>query len=410
MKKKSFLLIMLLLLIIPISAKAGLKDAQCSAIATVCSELCIDKGQASGLDEIDYKANSVCVSACSNDSAAIESCGNTCNSSESCLRSKLCEKSAYQSSGYCTSVLNDRNRFVQSACKAVSYDNRNNTSYSSSISECVQKFGSSSATSMNSLKSEICSDPDYADTTACKYIGDFYQFQNCADNNCSKMPKQNGGSGDEDPEFNASNCYGFGDVVYYTTMIIKIIQLTAPIMLIIWASIDLLRSVISGDEKKIIEKRKPIIQRFIAAALIYLVPWIVMTIVENFSGDNGWLQCLNNNKFETTTGGSGIKPSDQGLKPKDDENSGSNNGSNQNSDSNGNVNGNQSSSGGSSRSGQSGSNSGNSSSSSSGSNSGNSQKSAEEAQREADRKRIEEIQQKEQEERDARRKNIDSIR
>ena len=93
------------------------------------------------------------------------------------------------------------------------------------------------------------------------------------------------------------NCFGFGEIVYYTSLVIKILQITAPIILIIWASIDLLKSVIGGDEKKIMEMRKPIIQRFISAAAIFLVPWVVSTIVNNFSSNADWLVCWRNNRY-----------------------------------------------------------------------------------------------------------------
>ena len=110
--------------------------------------------------------------------------------------------------------------------------------------------------------------------------------------------------GDEYGEYDAGNCYGFGEVVYYITMVIKIFQIAAPILLIIWASVDLVKSITSSDEKRIIEKRKPIIQRFVAAGLIFLIPLIVELIVDGFSinGDEGsWLECWKNNNFKYTS-------------------------------------------------------------------------------------------------------------
>ena len=98
---------------------------------------------------------------------------------------------------------------------------------------------------------------------------------------------------------NPENCYGFGEVVYYVTLIVKILQIAAPILLILWASIDLLRSIIAGDEKKIIEKRKPIIRRFIAAVLVFLVPWIVNSIVSSVSSSTDWITCWKNNTAYT---------------------------------------------------------------------------------------------------------------
>ena len=93
------------------------------------------------------------------------------------------------------------------------------------------------------------------------------------------------------------NCFGFGEIVYYTSLVIKVLQITAPIILIIWASIDLFKSVMGNDEKKIMEMRKPIIQRFVSAAAIFLVPWIVSTIVNNFSSNADWLVCWKNNRY-----------------------------------------------------------------------------------------------------------------
>ena len=107
--------------------------------------------------------------------------------------------------------------------------------------------------------------------------------------------------GSEYGEFTAGNCYGFGEAVYYITMVVKILQIAAPILLIIWASVDLLKSVISGDEKKILETRKPVIKRFVAAAFVFLVPAITSWIVDSFSvnGDeDSWLTCWKNNNFK----------------------------------------------------------------------------------------------------------------
>ena len=101
-------------------------------------------------------------------------------------------------------------------------------------------------------------------------------------------------------KYNVANCYGFGDTVYYVTMAIKIIQIAAPILLILWASIDLVKSITSNDEKQIVAKRKPIIQRLIAAALVFLVPAIVTGIINAVSvnGDeNSWRTCWDNNHF-----------------------------------------------------------------------------------------------------------------
>lgn len=93
----------------------------------------------------------------------------------------------------------------------------------------------------------------------------------------------------------STDCAGFEGVVYYGAYVIKIIHLVIPVLLIIWASIDLLRSIISGDEKKIQNARKPVIQRFVSAVLIFLLPWLVSVVIGAASNQEiqDWKTCFN---------------------------------------------------------------------------------------------------------------------
>ena len=106
-------------------------------------------------------------------------------------------------------------------------------------------------------------------------------------------------------------CAGFEGVVYYAIYVIKILRTIVPILLIIWASVDLLRSIISSDEKMMKAKRKPIIQRVISAVLVFLLPWLVSLAVGSFSktGDGDWKACWIKawNKGEKDTGIFNIK-------------------------------------------------------------------------------------------------------
>ena len=88
-------------------------------------------------------------------------------------------------------------------------------------------------------------------------------------------------------------CAGVSDIIYYGVYIVKVIQIVVPIALIIWGSIDLLKSIISGDEKKISAARKPFIQRLISAVIVFLLPWIVNTLIGFASeeGNAGWKEC-----------------------------------------------------------------------------------------------------------------------
>ena len=118
--------------------------------------------------------------------------------------------------------------------------------------------------------------------------------------------------------YNAGNCYGFGEVVYYASLIIRIFQVCAPILLIIWASVDLLRSVIAGDEKKIIEMRKPIIKRFVSAALVFLVPWMVETLIDSFAvskeDSKSWFTCWKDYRYGVDVNREHLEIQDNELK------------------------------------------------------------------------------------------------
>ena len=90
-------------------------------------------------------------------------------------------------------------------------------------------------------------------------------------------------------------CAGLAGILYYAVYVVKVIQIVAPIALIIWGSIDLLKSIISGDEKKISAARKPFIQRLISAIIIFLLPWLVNAAIGFASGDSSknsdWRRC-----------------------------------------------------------------------------------------------------------------------
>lgn len=88
-------------------------------------------------------------------------------------------------------------------------------------------------------------------------------------------------------------CAGIASIVYYGVYLVKVIQIIVPIALIIWGSIDLLKSIISGDEKKISAARKPFIQRLISALIVFLLPWIVNLVI-GFASEEGnadWKTC-----------------------------------------------------------------------------------------------------------------------
>ena len=65
--------------------------------------------------------------------------------------------------------------------------------------------------------------------------------------------------------------------------IIRILQIAVPFALIIWGALDFFKAVIAGDEKEMKQKRKPFMQRVIAALIIVLLPSLVNLIMKNLA-------------------------------------------------------------------------------------------------------------------------------
>ena len=86
---------------------------------------------------------------------------------------------------------------------------------------------------------------------------------------------------------------GLEDIVYYGVLVIRVLQIVAPIFLIIWGTLDFIKAMISNDERKILEGRKPFIKRLISAILIFLIPWIVDFSITHLVSDssNQWIKC-----------------------------------------------------------------------------------------------------------------------
>ena len=78
-------------------------------------------------------------------------------------------------------------------------------------------------------------------------------------------------------------------------LIIRILQIAVPFALIIWGSLDFFKAVIAGDEKEMKMKRKPFVQRLIAALIVLLLPSIVNLIMKNIAKNqnNTFVNCYN---------------------------------------------------------------------------------------------------------------------
>lgn len=67
-------------------------------------------------------------------------------------------------------------------------------------------------------------------------------------------------------------------------LVIRILQIAVPFALIIWGSLDFFKAVIAGDDKEMKQKRKPFIQRLIAAVIILVLPIVVNAIIRTLGG------------------------------------------------------------------------------------------------------------------------------
>lgn len=86
-----------------------------------------------------------------------------------------------------------------------------------------------------------------------------------------------------------------GDVIGIIGFILKVIQIVVPILLILWGSIDLIKSVIAGKEEDIKNNQKTLLKRVISAVIVFLIPFLV-SIVLGLIGSDDWKDCWNNNK------------------------------------------------------------------------------------------------------------------
>ena len=73
--------------------------------------------------------------------------------------------------------------------------------------------------------------------------------------------------------------------------VIRIIQIAVPFVLIILGSIDFFKSVVAGDEKEMKQKRKPFVQRVIAAVIIFLLPFLISLIITTFFSNSEFATC-----------------------------------------------------------------------------------------------------------------------
>lgn len=93
-------------------------------------------------------------------------------------------------------------------------------------------------------------------------------------------------------------------------LVITVIQYAVPVALILWGSIDLFKSITTGKDDEIKKKQTLLFKKVLSAVIIFLLPWLVFTIMSLLGGSVGdFGKCYKNAK-------AGIPELDTDLTPK----------------------------------------------------------------------------------------------
>lgn len=84
------------------------------------------------------------------------------------------------------------------------------------------------------------------------------------------------------------------NVLYF---VLKAIQYVAPVLLILWGTIDLVKSVVAGKEEDIKKNQKTLVKRLISGIIIFLIP-IGVSMILSLIGSEDWRKCWDNKKAE----------------------------------------------------------------------------------------------------------------
>lgn len=68
------------------------------------------------------------------------------------------------------------------------------------------------------------------------------------------------------------------------------IQWVAPVLLILWGTIDLVKSVVAGKEDDIKKNQKTLVKRVISAVIIFLIP-VAVSMLLGLIGSDDWTCC-----------------------------------------------------------------------------------------------------------------------
>ena len=91
------------------------------------------------------------------------------------------------------------------------------------------------------------------------------------------------------------DCKAIAPIIGIAGFALKAIQYIAPVLLILWGSLDLVKSIIQGKEEDIKKSQKILIKRIISAVILFLLPMLVSTLL-GLIGAKSWKKCWTDNK------------------------------------------------------------------------------------------------------------------
>ena len=86
-----------------------------------------------------------------------------------------------------------------------------------------------------------------------------------------------------DTEF---KCSEISNILNIAKFVLRAIQFIVPILLILWGTIDLVKSVVAGKEDDIKKNQKTLIKRVISAVIVFLIPVAVYALLNLLGASN----------------------------------------------------------------------------------------------------------------------------
>lgn len=96
-------------------------------------------------------------------------------------------------------------------------------------------------------------------------------------------------------EGTALDCKNILPILDIARFALTVIQWVAPVLLIIWGTIDLVKSVVAAKEDDIKKSQKTLVKRIISAVILFLIPMAVSVLL-GLIGSDDWKKCWNASK------------------------------------------------------------------------------------------------------------------